>query len=541
MIFEDYVLAVLVGEHHQEQSATLSCIEHWRLSEFIAVDIVINHKSRLDYFTFLEEVRERHPGKHLIVMHADIHFPEDFLHRLVQQIAMIEGAGASWGILGPAGVCYPYFKIVRNIVDCHGILYPFSSPLPAVHLDGLLLVIHKDLVFDFDPEYRGFHHYDTLLCIRSWEQGLPAFVICLPLHHLGQGNVEEWQQQSEIFGTMLGKVYGNKSLVTIMGNVPLNGAPGVQGDFYGQKVHPVLARWAEGRKTPDVVLVVQVDTDDENEIKQTMLSVTGQFEKPELVIVLIPAAQSEQVAPILEYFGQFIRIVSLVGKSNGRTGNGDVFMGCPEEIRNALPEHAVVSFLTSRTTLFPNFVRDIHRFYRLGINVQDVVAALDFNYAVRPADGESTTPGCETLVGGWRTETAEDLLTGGELPLESLAVPATLVRSVLDDHLHGALTERVFEFKIIAKAQVFFLRRLGGLVRVLSSTSPSSDRASDAMAVHADFLRSHYPRSLWDKYTANDAVPLTKEEMLAEKFMQYPRLVAAIFRVHGWIKRICTK
>ena len=124
-----YVVAVLVAEYRASHSAILRSIERWGINRSIATEIVINTESKLDYFTFIELVKNRHPNKHLIVMHDDIVFGEDFFARLLEQIAIIENAGVKWGVLGPAGVTYPYFKIVRNLVDYHGILYPFWRPL----------------------------------------------------------------------------------------------------------------------------------------------------------------------------------------------------------------------------------------------------------------------------------------------------------------------------------------------------------------------------------------------------------------------------
>src|ERR1700733_13846789 len=112
----DYVVAVLVGEHHLDTSPTLRSIERWQIEAKISTDIVRNVGSRLDYFSFIELLKKRHHDKHLIVMTADILFGEDFFERMIEQISIIEQAGVKWGVLGAAGVTFPYFKIVRNVV-----------------------------------------------------------------------------------------------------------------------------------------------------------------------------------------------------------------------------------------------------------------------------------------------------------------------------------------------------------------------------------------------------------------------------------------
>lgn len=543
MKLDSYVLAVLVGEHHQQTAATLECLARWRVDERIEVDVVINHQSLLDYFGFLDGIRERHPGKHLIAMHADIFFAEDFLHRLIAQIELIEAAGATWGVLGPAGVNYPYFKIVRNMVDHHGILYPFPRPLPAIHLDGHLLVIHKDLALDFEPDYRGFHHYDTLLCMRSWAQGRAVLIINLPLRHLGQGNVAEWKQRSEALGRVLGKTYGNKSLMTSMGPVPLTGVSGVTRDFYKHEVDVALARWIAKRRAPDVVLVVRVDADDVDRARETLLSVCSQFEKPARVILLHAPELSDRLAPLIQYFGALVDLVPLSGAGAATARHGDVLLGSAAELRAALPDDAVVSFLDARTILFPNFVRDVRRFHLYGIDVAGVVAALDVNYAVH--DGAPAQKGeGERLVESWKTESINDLVTGGEVPLASFAIPAAILREVLDDHLYGALTERVFALKIAARAPVYFLRRLGGLLSLpTTALTPPPDPLAD-ISEQSEFLRTHYPFGyMWMKHRPRAAgvpvqapIPVSREQALAMKLAQYPRLINAIYKVY-WVAR----
>lgn len=546
---DDFVLSILVGEHHQATAATLECLEQWRVRSAITVDLVVNHNSQLDYFTYLEQVRERHPGKHLLIMHADIYFAEDFLHRLIEQIALIEEAGLAWGLLGPAGVSYPYFKIVRNMVDYHGILYPFPHPLPAVHLDGHLLVIHKDLVFDFNKDYRGFHHYDTLLCIHSWSQNLPVFVINLPLRHLGQGNVAEWQERSKALGRDLGRVYGNKTIVTSMGPVELDVEPGVTRDFYKQEVESTLARLFHHRTLQDVTLVLRCDDANESSFREALLSVCGQFDKPSRVIVLCSDRLRKSLELECGYFGMFVDIRILSAHPATTVSSEDVLMGCGDEIAALLPTSGLVSFLDATTSLFPNYVRDARQFHVLGAGVENVVAVLDMNYAVL----ESNKQGAEfepRLIEGWKTEAIEDIVSGGIIPLASFVTPIATFRSILDDHRGGALSERVFVFKLVARAPVFFLRRLGGYLRTTAKQLSADAGPLAEIAIQGEFLRSSYPFAyLWMKRHASaastpvqvptfGAVHLSREQLLVTKLVQYPRIVDGIFMLHGLLKRL---
>ena len=545
MNLDSFVLAVLVGESHQHKSATLECIERWGFSKHIEIDVIINHHSRHDYFGFLEMVREKYPKKHLIVMHADIFFAEDFLQRLLAQIELIEATGAEWGLLGPAGINYPYFKIVRNMIDHHGILYPFPKPMLAIHLDGHLLVIHKDLRFDFENDYRGFHHYDTLLCIQSWVRCRSVFIINLPLRHLGQGNLEEWKQSSEALGLMLGKIYGNKSLMTSMGPVPLVGVSGVTRDFYKHEVDLVLESWISKRIAPNVVLVIRVHADDIYRFRETLLSVCAQFVKPARVILLYSPEIEDQLSPLLQYFGSFIHIVSVSCSGAALAPHGDALFGSSFELGKVLPEDGVVTFLDANTVLFPNFVRDFQRFHMLGVDVAGVVAALDFNYAVQDCSaGKNYDVG--RLLQGWKTENVDDLVVGFDIPLTSFAIPVSILRAILDDHLYGALTERLLVLKFVARAPVYFLRRLGGLVHKSTTAPTASPDTLAEISEQSEYFRTHYPLGyMWMKqWAGTNEVPvqasigLSREQALAMKFSEYPRLINAIYKIYRVTKRL---
>jgi hypothetical protein len=539
-----YVVAVLVAEYRASHSAILRSIERWGINRSIATEIVINTESKLDYFTFIELVKNRHPNKHLIVMHDDIFFGEDFFARLLEQIAIIENAGVKWGVLGPAGVTYPYFKIVRNLVDYHGILYPFWRPLPATHLDGHCLVIHEAVDLAFDPDYRGFHHYDTLLCMQAWAQGLPVFVINLPLRHLGQGNVPEWQERSSQLGHLLSKKYGNKALLTSMGPVKLNSSAGVSRDFYKDEVNPVLDRCFAHRKVADATIIIMIDREDEADIREALLAVCAQFTKPERVIVLCRPSFHESLERLATFFGAFVEILIVCPDEETADAPDDILLGCAGKLCEILPDDGIVSVIDSRTVIFPNYVSDFKKFFVYCFDDTRTIAAFDMNYAVADDAKASTGDGISSkLIAARKTETIEDIVPDNFVPLSSLAVPIGIFKSILGEYRYGSVLHDVFVLRLLERGRFFFLRRSGGFIR--TSMSELQAKAKDdfkEIAVLSEFFRSTYPFSFlfMKKFQAhhNEIANGGRERLLARKLSQYPKVVGSIFWLNRMVKKV---
>jgi hypothetical protein len=540
----DYVVAVLVGEYHLNNSPTLRSIERWQIETKMSTDIVRNVDSRIDYFSFIELLKQRHRDKNLIVMHADIFFGEDFFERLIEQITIIEQAGVKWGLLGAAGVTYPYFKIVRNVVDVHGILYPFWRPLPAVHLDGHILVIHKTLDIAFEPKFRGFHHYDTLLCIQSWRQGLPAFVINLPLRHLGQGNQTEWRERSAHLGRLLSRTYGNKALITSMGPVQLAPAFGTTRDFYEHEVAPVLESSLAHVHAPDATIILKIDHEDHDTVQEALLAVCAQFTKPERVVVLCRQTFREDLDRLAPFFRIIVDMIVVCPDDDDTS---DVFFGRRDEIRALLPTDGIVSVIDSRTVVFPNYVGDFKNFYVYCLGGAETVAALDMNYAVRDHAGTATCGSAPArLVHGQRTETIEDIVPDNFIVLSSLGLPVRIFNAVLDSHPHRSLLHDVFVMKVLEHARVFFLRRLGGFIRTSAPELAAGKDEFEEIAVLGEFFRSRYPYAFLFMSRRHGGVPavpapvpeLSKEAMIGVKLAQYPKIVTGIFWCHNVVRQI---
>jgi hypothetical protein len=543
----DYVVAVLVGEHHLDMSPTLTSIERWQIETKMLTDIVRNVDSQLDYFSFIELLRHRHRDKNLIIMHADIFFGEDFFERLIEQITIIEQGGVKWGVLGAAGVTFPYFKIVRNVVDVHGILYPFWRPLPAVHLDGHILVIHRTLDIAFDPKFRGFHHYDTLLCIQSWRQGLPAFVINLPLRHLGQGNVQEWRERSAHLGRILSKTYGNKALITSMGPVQLPSAFGTTRDFYKHEVIPALESSFAHVRAPDATIIVKIHDEDFDTVREALLAVCAQFAKPDRVVVLCRQAFREDLVRLATFFRAIVDIIILVCPDDADPS--DVFFGCGNKIRALLPAGGIVCVIDSRTVAFPNYVRDFKNFYVYCFGGAETVAALDMNYAVKDHAWATTCAASAEFVHVQRTETIEDIVPDNFIALSSFGLPIRIFNSVLDSHVHGSLLHDVFVLKVLEHARVFFLRRSGGFIKTSTSELEAAGKDEfQEIAVLGEFFRSRYPYAFLFMNKRHGGVPavsapmpeLSKEAMIGVKLAQYPKIVAGIFWAYNVMMKIRT-
>ncbi len=522
--YSDFVLGVLVGQEQQSKSIvpTLESLER-ALEKPEAVEIVLNNGD-VDYFSFLEMLRERHPDKHIIAMHSDIYFDRSFIRRLLSAISDLDLARRSWGVLGPAGINYPYFKLVRNIEDFHGILYPFALPMTAVHLDGHFLVINKNLKLGFEGKYHGFHHYDTLLCISSWEQGFPVYIINAPLKHLGRGNVEEWRSASTWLGEQLGLKYSNKSIATSMGPVVIKACEDSGTDFYRDVVDCALDEEFKERIAQPVFLFFRVREGIVEKCRKSLLSICSQFKKPDRVTVLCPSRFAEQIEPEILFFANFINLNFVVANDDKGLAE-DIFLGA-ELPPDFLSDLGYTAFIDEGVILFPNYVRDISQFSNYCEGGNRTAVCLDFNLCDQ--DGE------KLVSSGDRTEQIEDVISGNcKLPICSFAFPSRLIEV---NNLEIRFSEKAYVLWLASLCRFYFIRRLGGVSPIeIVDRSPGEYAHLDLNVLK---LTAPFPFGAIEQHGPQALTPppqntgLSKEQILARKLTQYPRLVALIFRVN---------
>ena len=122
-----------------------------------------------------------------------------------------------------------------------------------------------------------------------------------------------------------------------------------------------------------------------------------------------------------------------------------------------------------------------------------------------------------------------------------------IFNAVLDSHVHGSLLHDVFVLKVLEHARVFFLRRLGGLIK---TSTPELEAAGKdefgEIAVLGEFFRSRYPYAfllMRKRHGGVPAVPapmpeLSRAAMIGMKLAQYPKIVTGIFWAYNVVIKI---
>jgi GT2 family glycosyltransferase len=166
-----------------EYAVARSSIERLRPAGLrVGVEAVENSGNRYSCAKALNLGRSRAPAELLVFCHEDVVFPEDWLERLLVEIARVETVGANWGVLGPMGRSGKrFFGHARG----PGGEAAFYGPLPArvETLDELCLVVPGSLPLSFDETLGGYHLYGVDLCIQAAEAGHAAFAIDAPVRH----------------------------------------------------------------------------------------------------------------------------------------------------------------------------------------------------------------------------------------------------------------------------------------------------------------------------------------------------------------------
>ncbi|MBI4606025.1 MAG: hypothetical protein HY721_29010 [Planctomycetes bacterium] len=124
----------------------------------------------------------RAAGDLLVFCHEDVVFPREWVGKLLEGIAALEGLEPPWAVAGPMGRAGKrYFGHASGPDGAAA----YHGPLPArvETLDELCLVVARALPLRFDERLGGFHLYGADLCIQAVEAGLAPYAIDAPCRH----------------------------------------------------------------------------------------------------------------------------------------------------------------------------------------------------------------------------------------------------------------------------------------------------------------------------------------------------------------------
>jgi len=122
---------------------------------------------------------------YLVLAHQDVYLPMDFLERLRARLAELERIDPAWAIAGSIGLDTQ--RNLRGQVWCsslHGVIgSTIASPVQAISLDELLIVVRRASGVRFDEELPSFHMFGTDIILIAREKGLASYIIHTPVVH----------------------------------------------------------------------------------------------------------------------------------------------------------------------------------------------------------------------------------------------------------------------------------------------------------------------------------------------------------------------
>lgn len=125
----------------------------------------------------------------IVLCHQDVVFPEGWIHRLYEQISVIERTHENWGVLGTFGIANNGM-FAGHIIDPSGHFHCQPLPAEVQSLDEHCLIVRKDSGLCFDETLGGFHLYGADICVQALAKGLTNFAIDACVQHLSSGKVD---------------------------------------------------------------------------------------------------------------------------------------------------------------------------------------------------------------------------------------------------------------------------------------------------------------------------------------------------------------
>lgn len=150
---------------------------------FLGGDLVIetDHNS---YYDLLNRVIDVSASDYACVVHDDVYLCSSFREKLTSLVFVLNNEWPNWGIAGNAGVIparvgYGASDVVRYVADPHGGPNLIGHILPAINIDGNVMLLNIRALRERSvrmPQFDGYQLYDAILCIETITAGLGVFV-----------------------------------------------------------------------------------------------------------------------------------------------------------------------------------------------------------------------------------------------------------------------------------------------------------------------------------------------------------------------------
>ena len=307
------VVGILLTEPGQTAGAVQS-IGKIGVGDGVRVDIAVRREGRtmLDH---VQTLQAAYPDGHILLLDENVVVPSSFLESVRAQIRLFADRNVAWGVIGNAGITFPYFKPVRNMLVAGAPSDRFAGVLPAAQLDAHVLLIHRDVQLEAFARASGCPAdapIGDLATLAAWEAERPCWICNLPVYLDGASPGGQAAGDRDAWARYLATLYNNASFVSAYGTIRLSGHAADVKDYYYSQVEPVLNRATRHLDTASMTVFVFATYYDPDIFDRCLMGIVSQFQRPEAVYLIgldrLDGAKYEEFRAIVERYRHYLSI-----------------------------------------------------------------------------------------------------------------------------------------------------------------------------------------------------------------------------------------
>ncbi|VXC01811.1 hypothetical protein [Brevundimonas sp. G8] len=306
------VIGILLSQPEQKASAIQS-IDVTGV-DGVQVDVALRGDGQA-LLSYAQALQATYPDSHILLLDQNVVVPSSFLQTVRSQIRFFAERNVAWGVIGNAGISFPYFKPVKNMLAVGAAADRFAGVVPAAHLDAHLLLIHRDVrleTFVGSGECPADAPVGDLATLAAWEAERPCWICNLPVYLDGASIDGQVAGDRDAWARYLATRYNNASFVSAYGTIGLSGHAADAKDFYYSLVEPVLNRATHHLDRASVTVFVFATYYDPDVFDRCLMSVVSQFQRPDAVYLIgldrLDSAKYDEFRAIVECYRDYLTI-----------------------------------------------------------------------------------------------------------------------------------------------------------------------------------------------------------------------------------------
>lgn len=308
-----FVVGVLLTQPEQASVAVQS-IGKLGVSDGVQVDVSVRREGRT-VLEYAKTLQATYPHHHIILLDENVVVPSSFIESVRSQIQFFFERSVAWGVIGNAGVTFPYFKQIRNMLVVGAPTDQFAGVLPAAQLDAYVLIVHRDVrleEFALTTGCPADAPIGDVATLAAWEAGRPCWICNLPVYFEGGPLGAQAIGDRDAWARYLAKYYNNTSFVSAHGTLFLVDHATDAKDFYYSQIEPSLNRATAHLDTASVTVFVFASYYDPDVFDRCLISIVSQFQRPKALYIIdldrLDSARFDTIRAIVERYRHYLPI-----------------------------------------------------------------------------------------------------------------------------------------------------------------------------------------------------------------------------------------